>query len=269
MTKTGITDIWQPGKTVLNGWLSLPCSFAAEAMAELGWDTLTVDLQHGLIDYQTAVTMAQAISISGKPALTRTPSLEPGIVGKLLDIGFSGVICPMVNSAEEARALVEACKYPPLGSRSFGPIRALTRFGSDYGEKANRETLAIAMIETGEAVENMPEILAVEGVDAVFVGPSDLAMSIGAQPSLTPDDPAVLDLIKRIADQANKFGIRAGIHTGSAAFAHKMCQTGYSLVTILNDNRLLAAGAHQVIGEFRDGASPGGASDQPTGPTSY
>ena len=266
MAGTGIAELWQPGKLVLNGWLSMPSSFTAEAMAELGWDTLTVDMQHGMIDYQTAVAMAQAISISGKPALARTPALEPGIVCKLLDMGFSGVICPMVNTVADARALVDACKYPPMGSRSFGPIRALTRFGSDYYKNANSETLAIAMIETGPAVENMPEILEVEGVDAVFVGPSDLAMSIGAPPSLTPDDPAVLDLIQRIADQANKAGVPAGIHTGSAAFAKKMHAAGYSLVTILSDNRLLAAGARQMIAEFRDDSEDSG---QPAGPTSY
>ena len=130
-------------------------------MAAQGWDSLTIDLQHGLIDYQVAVGMLQAISGGPTTPLVRIPWLDPAIIMKLLDAGAYGVICPMINSAEETERFVAACRYPPAGIRSFGPLRARLYAGSDYFKEANRTILAIAMIETHSALEHLDEILSV------------------------------------------------------------------------------------------------------------
>src|SRR6185369_12322396 len=157
-----LRKIWARGEAVVNGWLSIPSSFSAEVMAHQGFDSLTVDMQHGVVDYQTAVTMLQAISTTPTVPLARVPWLDPGILMKMLDAAVYGVICPMINSAEEARRLVSACRYPPKGMRSFGPIRALLYGGADYPKHANDTILVIAMIETRDALTNLDEILAVD-----------------------------------------------------------------------------------------------------------
>src|SRR6185369_11917132 len=162
MRPNPLRTLWQSGGAAVNGWLAIPNGFSAETMAHQGWDSLTVDLQHGVVDYQTAVTMLQAISTTPTVPLARVPWLDPGILMKMLDAAVYGVICPMINSAEEARRLVAACRYPPKGTRSFGPIRALLYGGADYPKHANDTILVIAMIETRDALTNLDEILAVD-----------------------------------------------------------------------------------------------------------
>ena len=127
----------------INGWLAIPHAFSAETMAHQGWDSLTLDMQHGLIDYAAAVNMLTAIASTDTAALVRVPWLDPGIIMRMLDAGAGGIICPMVNSAADAERFVSAMRYPPLGQRSFGPIRALLHYGADYAEHANRDTLAV------------------------------------------------------------------------------------------------------------------------------
>ena len=149
--------------------------FSAEVMAHQGFDSLTIDMQHGVVDYQVAVTMLQGISTTGVVPLARVPWNDPARLMKILDAGAYGVICPMINTREEAEALVRACKYPPRGYRSWGPVRASIYAGTDYGDHANDDIVVMPMIETAEAVKNIDEILSVPGVDAVYVGPSDLS----------------------------------------------------------------------------------------------
>src|SRR5947209_2450933 len=163
---------WAQGDVTLGGWLSIPSSFSAEVMAHQGLDWVCVDMQHGVIDYQVALTMLQAIGSTETIPFVRVPWNEFGIIGKVLDAGALGVIIPMVNSVEEAKAAVAACRYFPLGSRSFGPTRAGYYAGSDYYRGANTEVACIPMIETRQAVERLDEILAVPGIDAVYVGPA-------------------------------------------------------------------------------------------------
>ena len=129
-------------RAIVNGWLAIPNSFSAEVMAHQGWDSLTVDMQHGISDYQNAVTMFQAICTTSTAPLTRVPWLEEGIVMRMLDAGAYGVICPMINKASDAERFVQACYYPPFGQRSFGPIRALFSLGADYPSHANDEILS-------------------------------------------------------------------------------------------------------------------------------
>ena len=188
---------WQAGEACVNGWCAIPNSFSAELMAHSGWDSLTIDLQHGMADYQTAVTMLQAISTTDVPPLARVPWLEPGIIQRMLDAGSMGIICPMINSADEAEKFVGACKYTPLGYRSSGPVRAAIYAGADYIANANDEILAIAMIETMEAIENLDAILSTPGLDGVYIGPTDLALTMGKPPVLDPTDADVVANIEK------------------------------------------------------------------------
>jgi 4-hydroxy-2-oxoheptanedioate aldolase len=256
MRENGVKTIWKRGGAVINGWLGIPSSVAAENMAQAGWDALTVDLQHGLVDYQAAVSMLQAVSLSNATPLARVPWLEPGIIMKLLDAGSYGIICPMINSRAECEGLVAACRYAPQGYRSFGPVRATWYAGSDYYQHANDTVLAIAMIETTTAMQNLDEILSVRGLDGIYVGPNDLAITLGCAPSITPTDKTVLDAIKVIVQGAKKHGIPAGIHCGSTAMAKEMIGLGFQFVTLLADNAFLASAAKAAVAEMRQGAAP-------------
>jgi 4-hydroxy-2-oxoheptanedioate aldolase len=155
MRENTLRRAWAAGRKTVNGWLSMPSPFAAEVMAHQPWDSLTIDMQHGVVDYSAMVGMLQAISTRPPVPLARVPWLEAGIVQKTLDAGAYGVICPMINTAEEADQLVSYCRYPPRGQRSFGPIRAMLYAGNDYFQHANQEILVIAMIETRQALDNL------------------------------------------------------------------------------------------------------------------
>jgi 4-hydroxy-2-oxoheptanedioate aldolase len=252
--ENNVRSIWKRGGAVINGWLGIPSSVAAENMAQANWDSLTVDLQHGLVDYQTAVTMLQAVSTTPTVPLARVPWLEPGIIMKLLDAGAFGIICPMINTRAECEAFVRTCRYAPLGYRSFGPVRAAWYGGADYWKHANATVIAMAMIETKQAVENLDDILSVPGLDALYIGPNDLALTLGCTPSGVPTDPIVIGAIKTIVAGAKRHRIYAGIHCGSTAMAKEMIALGFQFVTLLADNAFLAAAAKGAVAEMREGA---------------
>lgn len=251
MRENTLRRAWGEGRRTVNGWLSIPAPFAAEVMAHQDWDSLTVDMQHGLIGYQAAVGMLQAISTTPVTPMVRVPWLEPGILMKVLDAGAYGVICPMVNTAAEAEALVRACRYPPRGTRSFGPIRATIYGGPDYARHADRTVLVLAMIETAEALDNLDGILKVEGLDGVYVGPSDLSNSLGCPPVLDPEEPRVVEAIEGVVRAAKAVGLRAGIHTAAPAYARRMHALGFDFVSIGSDARLLATKSQEVLAETR------------------
>jgi 4-hydroxy-2-oxoheptanedioate aldolase len=252
-----IKSIWKRGGAVINGWLGIPSSVAAENMAQAQWDGLTVDLQHGLVDYQAAVTMLQAISTTSIMPLARVAWLEPGIIMKLLDAGAMGIVCPMINTRKECEAFVGACRYAPAGYRSFGPVRAAWYNGADYFQHANDSIITMAMIETRQAVENLDEILTVPGLDSLYVGPNDLSISLGCQPSGVPTEPVVLAAIKKIAEAGKRHGVYAGIHCGSTAMAKEMIGLGFQFVTLLADNAFLASAAKAAVSEMRNAAPAG------------
>lgn len=258
MRQNTIREIWADGEAVVNGWCSIPSSFSAEIMAHQGFDSLCIDMQHGLVGYENAVTMLQAISTTAVIPLVRVPWNDPALLMKMLDAGAYGVICPMINSRAQAEALASACKYPPVGIRSFGPIRAKyygggkTQGGGDYHEYANDETLVIAQIETAEAIANLDEILNVKGIDAVYVGPSDLAMALGSQPRSGQNDPVVVEAKKTIVATCKRHGTPAGIHTQSAEVALKMIADGFQLVTIASDDRFLMTKAAEEVSKVRN-----------------
>ena len=247
----------QSGKACVNGWLAIPSGFSAEVMAQCGWDSVCVDLQHGVQDYLSMVQCFQAMQSHPVTPLVRVPWNETGIVGKVLDAGAMGVICPMVNSRAEAETFVAACRYPPAGRRSNGPIRA-AMYGqaSSYQRTANDEILAIPMIETREAVDNLDEILSVPGIDMIYVGPSDLSLSLGGAPVFDNEDPATLAIYDRIIEQANKRGIFPAIHSGHPGHASRMLQRGFRLVTVSNDLSLMARAAMDAVQATRKAAGP-------------
>jgi 4-hydroxy-2-oxoheptanedioate aldolase len=247
MRANNIQTIWNNGGAIVNGWASIPSSVSAEIMAHQGWDSITVDLQHGLVDYQTALSMLQAISTKDVTPMARVPWLEPGIIMKLLDAGAYGIICPMVNTREDAEALVAACRYAPQGMRSFGPTRAVFYAGADYAKHANDTVLALAMIETKQALDNVEAIVSTPGLNGVYIGPSDLSLSMGHTPKLDQEEPVVVEAINKILKASKDAGIRAGIHCLEPAYARRMIEQGFDLVTIGSDIRLLASMAAQSV----------------------
>ncbi|MCP5146404.1 MAG: 2,4-dihydroxyhept-2-ene-1,7-dioic acid aldolase [Gammaproteobacteria bacterium] len=251
MRENRLKTLWQSGGAAINGWLAIPNGFAAETMAQQGWDALTIDMQHGVVDYQAAVSMMTAISTTPTVPVVRVPWLEPGVLMKVLDAGAYGVICPMVNTREDAERLVAWTTYAPRGKRSFGPVRALLYGGADYPQHANDTIVRFAMIETREALENLDEIMSVEGLDAVYIGPSDLSLSLGCRPVFDDVDPPVADAIERILASAHKHGKVAGIHNGTPEAALARIAKGFQFVTVSSDARLMAAGSQQILGQMR------------------
>lgn len=255
MRENALRQAWAEGRRTVNGWLSMPSGFVAEVMAHQGWDSLTIDLQHGLIDYQTAVHMLQAISTTPVVPMARVPWLDPGILMKILDAGAYGVICPMIDSAAEVEQLVRACRYPPRGMRSMGPIRANLYAGADYARHANDTVLVLAMIETAEALADLDAILAVEGLDGIYVGPSDLSNALGCPPVLDPEEQKVVAAIEHVLRRAKDRGLAAGIHTATPAYARRMHALGFDFVSVASDARLLAQKSQEALAEIR-GTAP-------------
>lgn len=254
MIENALKLSWARGRPTINGWLSIGNSFSAEVMAAQGYDSLTADIQHGVVDYRDAVLAFQAMRASGTTPMARVPWLEPGIIMKVLDAGAYGVVCPMINNREQAERLVSYCRYPPLGTRSFGPTRANISAGADYYANANGQVICLAMVETLEAYENLSEIVTTPGLDGVYVGPADLTLGLTnglLAPGFDRTEKEMIEAIKSIAGRATEAGIRAGLHCGSPVYAAKAIGWGYDMVTISSDARLLAAAAKSQVEEFR------------------
>lgn len=256
MKPNKIKAMWREGKPVVNGFLSIPCAFVSELMAEQGYDALTIDLQHGVVDYQTSVGMLQAMRASGVTPMVRVPWLEPGIIMKALDAGAYGVVCPMINSAEQAARLVSYVRYPPVGVRSFGPTRASLSAGVDYGREANDNMLCWAMIETREALDNLDAIAATPGLDGLYIGPADLTIGLTGMRYPTGfdrEEPEMIEAIQLILRTAHAHGIKAALHCGSAAYALRAIQWGFDMVTLANDVRMLSNASSAALKEVRGG----------------
>ena len=235
------------GGRVINGWCSLGSSHVAEILGHQGYDSLTIDLQHGAMGYETAFQMLQAISATPAVPMVRVPWNEPGIVMKLLDAGAMGVICPMINSRAEAEAFVGAGRYPPAGYRSFGPNRVVQYAGADYAAHANAEVLLFAMIETRAGLAALDDILDVPGLDGIYVGPGDLSLALGEQPSMAPTATVVVDAMARILARTLAKGRIAAVHTDGAATAGQRFREGFQLCTLQNDTRLLINAASAQV----------------------
>lgn len=251
MRPNRIKQIWQEGGFVTLGWLSIGHPFSAEVMARQGFDALCIDMQHGLIDYNDVWPMLQAISQTDTVPLVRVPWNDPQIIMRVLDAGAYGVIVPMVNSAAEAAAAVAACRYPPEGTRSAGPIRARYYGGADYLERANEEIVVFAMIETKQGIENLEAICATPGLDAVYIGPADLSYALGLPPQADNEHPLHLETCDRIRDTAHRHGKKVAMHTASPAFAARSVARGFDLVVVGSDIGGMAAAAQRQLEEFR------------------
>jgi len=239
-------------KFLLNGWLSIPNSFTAESMSKMAWDTITVDMQHGQNDYSSLISMLQSISNSECVPFVRVPWSEPGIIMKSLDLGVMGIIAPMINNKEECKKFVSYCNYPPLGQRSFGPMRAQLIYGSDYYEVANKNIVSLAMIETKEAVDNIDDILSIPNLTGVYIGPGDMSSSYGLKPQFDVKVDPIFSNIKMIAKKAKEYGKIAGIHNGSTQYAKEMIDIGYKFITVSSDYRSMITHAQSVVNEMKN-----------------
>ena len=215
MRPNGVREAWAAGRAALGAWLMVPSAFSAEIIAHAGFDWVCVDMQHG-------------------------------IIGKALDAGARGVIIPMVNRVDDAERAVAACRYAPAGARSYGPVRANYYAGFDYFAHANDDVLCIVMIETKGAVADVDNILSVPGIDAVYVGPADLSVTLGLPPAPDQDATSFTDAITRIVDACHAHGVVPGI-AGNQKTAPKRIEQGFRLVEVAADAAVLAAGMNQAL----------------------
>ena len=228
-----LREQWGIGGTTIGAWLSNPSAISAELAARIGFDYVCVDNQHGAVDYQASIGMIQAVLLGGSRPLARAPWNEPGSIAKLLDAGAEGVIVPMVNSASEAVAVVRACRYPPAGGRSFGPTIVGMRH-DDYLSHAKENIAVIPMIETAEAISNLDAIVAVPGIDAVYVGPADLSVSLGLAPRNNDGEATFDDALVTIVAACRGAGVVPGIHT-TAALVPRRLEQGFRMLTVSTD----------------------------------
>ncbi len=260
MRENTLKTAWEQGATTIGLWLATADPPAAEPLGEIGYDYICLDLQHGLLDYGDVVPILTALQMSPSIPLARAPWNEPGIIGKLLDAGTMGVIIPMVNSPAEAEQAVAACRYAPLGSRSWGPTRAAPALRgrsdgsadrSGYHEGANREIACIPMIETKTAVDNLESILGVEGIDAVYVGPADLSISYGLAPATDhPDSAEYQEALAKIVEVSRSHGVVPGIHTVPAMVEHRREQ-GFQMITATSNLLAQLAGVRDALAQAR------------------
>lgn len=238
-----LREVWEAGKTVFGLWAGVPSSFAAELLAGTGVDYVCVDQQHGVIGYDAMVPMLQAIDAGGSAPITRVLSGDPYRIMKSLDAGAWGVIVPLVNSAEDAERVVAACRYPPRGVRSYGPIRAGGVIGSRDPEVLGAEVLCLVMVETREALENVGEIAATPGLDGIYIGPSDLSLSLGLSPTLEIQEGEHAEAVESIKEACHRNGIAAAIHSPSGEWARRHAEAGFDMVTVSADAALLRSAA--------------------------
>jgi len=226
---------WREGRQTVGCWLSLANAYSAEALAKLGFDWVCLDLQHGLLDYSDLTSLLPAVSVSDATPLVRVPWNEPYEIMKALDAGAYGVIVPMINTRAEAEQAVSACRYPPDGNRSFGPIRGALYGGRGYAQEANRQVACIAMVETRDGLDNLQEIVTTPGLDAVYVGPSDLALALGLPATGDTDHPDHAAAVQKILEACQTAGIAAGIHTSSLEYTQRYLAAGFNFVTLGSD----------------------------------
>lgn len=244
-----LLDAWKNGKKTVGGWCTLPGSLAAEVIGRQKLDYVCIDQQHGMIDDSTAFPMLQGLTAAGAVGIVRVRWNEPAAIMSALDAGAYGVVIPMIETPEDAAAAVRACRYPPRGQRSYGPVRVRDVFDSTDPDVLDN-IACIIMIETAEAMARLDEIVAVPGVDAVYIGPSDLALALGEKPGTT--SPVLQEAIDKIVAACRANGIAIGIHTGAGDVARKYLDQGLDFATIFSDAGLLAWAVQQQINAVGD-----------------
>lgn len=234
--------------------MSIDSSYTVEALSHAGFDWLCLDMQHGMLDYSIVKHQLTAMSTTNTIPFVRVPWNEPYEIMKVLDAGAYGVIVPLVNTREEAERAVAACRYPPQGIRSHGPNRATLYSGKGYTKGANQELACIVMIETAEALDNLEDIVSTPGVDAVYIGPNDLAYGLGLKPTGDNNEPTHVAAVTHILETAKKHGVAAGIQTGSVEFTRRYLDQGFHMVTLGSDRGWLERMARQDLLEAREGS---------------
>ena len=253
MATNPIREIWAGDRPAFGLWSVMPGTIGAEILAKAGADYVCVDQQHGVIDYGSIAPMFQVIRAGGAAPITRVLSNDPFLIMKALDAGSWGVIVPLVNSAEDAARAVSACRYPPQGIRSFGPVLAAGVIGSRDPGELGGEVLCLVMVETREALDRVGEIAATPGLDGVYIGPSDLALSLGLPPTLEIMEGEHEAAVRRIREACHRNGIAAGIHSPSGEWARRHAQAGFDLITVASDAPLLRGAASREMTAARKG----------------
>jgi 4-hydroxy-2-oxoheptanedioate aldolase len=234
---------WEAGEPVFGLWAGIPTSVTAELAGLAGYDFVCVDLQHGAATEATMVSMFQAAQAGGAVPLARLAWNEPWLIMRALDLGAAGVILPLIDNAAEAARAVDACRYPPHGHRSYGPIRAEAVMGSAAPEVVGGDALCFAMIETRDGIDNLEEIAATPGLDGLYIGPSDLALALGLPPrpvtgAIAPDRQALADAIERVREVCTANDLIAGMHCGGGEAADAYAKAGFKLLTVGVDTNL-------------------------------
>ena len=244
MRPNPLRESFNNGGVAVGSWLMMPSPVTAEVIAQTGYDYCCIDMQHGLIGYSEALVMLQSLSLANTTATVRVPWNEPGIIGKALDAGAMAVIVPMVNTAEDAELAVQCSMYAPRGSRSSGPVRAEPLEGPEYAEVANEHVQVIPMVETTEAIENLDAILATPNVDAIYVGPMDLGVSMGLGRGTT--DPTFFDTLDHVVARCEAHGVVPGIHANPANIS-AMIERGFRMLTAQTDISALRLGMADAL----------------------
>jgi len=242
---------------IFSAWVSVNEPAVAEALAREDFEAVILDMQHGALDFASASRAIMAVALAGLPTIVRVPVGDFPLASRMLDAGAAGVIAPMINSAGEARQLSAFTKFPPLGERSWGPRAALPLSGLDapaYFRSANAMAHAIAMIETEAALNAVDDILGVDGVDGVFVGPSDLSIALSRGQSIEPRRPTLIEAAKHIATRAKAHGKYAGMFCFDGVDAGAMARLGFRLCSISSDLPLLRAAARSELATARAAA---------------
>lgn len=233
---------WTAGEVTLGAWCMIPEPLTAEALGRAGFDWVLVDMQHGCMDYETALAMIRAIDLTPALPVVRVPWNDPGIIGRALDAGALGIVIPMIQTAEDAKRAVDACLYPPKGRRSFGPIRVGMRDGPGYFMDANERVAVVPMIETPEALAHVEAIAAVPGVDALFVGPFDLSIALGLPPGDNDGKPAFDAAIAKVSAAARAARVATAVLSNAKVAPLRIAQ-GFQMISTTTDINALSMAA--------------------------
>jgi 4-hydroxy-2-oxoheptanedioate aldolase len=247
---TSLQEVWSRGGSARVAWLGLNHPFVVELMARQGFDVLCFDMQHGLVTEGDLLPMLQAATQTATPVLVRVPGLDEAGLMKMLDLGAAGVIVPLINTAQDAMDAVAACRYPPEGRRSFGPLRATLVHGQEYHLHANKHVLVFAMIETAEGLANLEAICVTPGLSGVFIGPVDLSYAIGLPPQLDNDHPDHRATVAHILATCKRHHLRTGIYSDDPAYARAYADAGVDLIVLATDTRCLSREAARKLRVF-------------------
>lgn len=251
MSVNRMKQAWASGNPAFGLWAAMPDPFATELVAGLDLDYVCVDAQHGVVDYASMVSMVRTIQSAGAAPVVRVPQNEPWMIMRALDAGALGVIVPLVNDAAGAARAVAACRFPPHGARSYGPIRASGVVGSKAPADLGEEVVCVVQIETREGLENAEEIAATPGLDGVYIGPADLALSLGLPLDGGDKDPGHVEAVGRIREACRRSGIPVGVHGTSGRSAREYAEQGYSMVNVGVDYQLLTDAVRREVDEAR------------------